>query len=112
VSDELGLPATDEPGGAYANAPEEVTASDLLRIYLNQMGRYKLLTAVQEVDLAKAIEAGLFAQTLVKEKRVNLGLGSGSGAVSERRRPIIMPIGLICIGLVLVVSGGRCRYNG
>ncbi|WP_413788689.1 sigma-70 factor domain-containing protein, partial [Micromonospora andamanensis] len=46
------LDATDERG----------VSTDLVRAYLNGIGRTKLLTAVQEVDLAKRIEAGLFAE--------------------------------------------------
>ena len=34
---------------------------DVLRLYLNQIGRVPLLTAEQEVELARAMEAGLFA---------------------------------------------------
>ena len=33
---------------------------DVLRLYLNQIGRVPLLTAEQEVELARAMEAGLF----------------------------------------------------
>ena len=36
--------------------------SDLVRIYLREIGKVPLLTAHDEVELAKAIEAGLFAQ--------------------------------------------------
>jgi RNA polymerase sigma factor (sigma-70 family) len=41
---------------------ERGVSADLVRAYLNGIGRRKLLTAEQEVDLAKAIEAGLFAE--------------------------------------------------
>ncbi len=37
-------------------------SADLVRAYLNGIGRTKLLTAEQEVDLARRIEAGLFAE--------------------------------------------------
>ncbi len=41
---------------------ERGVSADLVRAYLNGIGRTKLLTAEQEVDLAKRIEAGLFAE--------------------------------------------------
>jgi RNA polymerase nonessential primary-like sigma factor len=37
-------------------------AADLVRVYLNGIGKTALLTAEQEVDLAKRIEAGVFAK--------------------------------------------------
>ncbi|RKN19739.1 RNA polymerase sigma factor SigB [Micromonospora musae] len=46
------LDATDERG----------VSTDLVRAYLNGIGRTKLLTAAQEVELSKRIEAGLFAE--------------------------------------------------
>jgi RNA polymerase primary sigma factor len=39
--------------------------SDLVRIYLREIGKVPLLTAQDEVDLAKAVEAGLFAQEML-----------------------------------------------
>ncbi|MFB9903518.1 sigma-70 family RNA polymerase sigma factor [Allokutzneria oryzae] len=44
-----------------ASAPEP----DLVRRYLNQVGSTPLLTAEQEVDLAKRIEAGVYAEQLL-----------------------------------------------
>src|SRR3954463_9056235 len=46
------LDATDERG----------VSADLVRAYLNGIGRTRLLTAVEEVELSKRIEAGLFAE--------------------------------------------------
>jgi RNA polymerase nonessential primary-like sigma factor len=37
-------------------------AADLVRVYLNGIGKTALLTAADEVELAKRIEAGVFAQ--------------------------------------------------
>ncbi|WP_285731094.1 RNA polymerase sigma factor RpoD [Nocardiopsis sp. ATB16-24] len=38
------------------------SGSDLVRLYLREIGRVPLLTAQEEVDLAQAVEAGLYAQ--------------------------------------------------
>ncbi|GAA2621993.1 RNA polymerase sigma factor [Paractinoplanes durhamensis] len=46
------LDATDERG----------VSADLVRAYLNGIGRTRLLTAVEEVELSKRIEAGLYAE--------------------------------------------------
>jgi len=40
-------------------------AADLVRVYLNGIGKTALLTAAQEVELAKRIEAGVFAQHML-----------------------------------------------
>ncbi|HEX4248431.1 MAG TPA: RNA polymerase sigma factor, partial [Pseudonocardia sp.] len=40
-------------------------AADLVRVYLNGIGKRALLTAEQEVDLAKRIEAGVFANHML-----------------------------------------------
>ena len=38
-----------------------LVSTDLVRVYLNTIGKTALLTAEQEVELAKRIEAGLYA---------------------------------------------------
>jgi RNA polymerase nonessential primary-like sigma factor len=40
-------------------------AADLVRVYLNGIGKRALLTAADEVDLAKRIEAGVFARHML-----------------------------------------------
>ncbi len=44
---------------------EIATSADLVRVYLNEIGKVALLTAADEVELAKRIEAGLYAQHLL-----------------------------------------------
>src|SRR3982751_727424 len=44
-------------------------AADLVRVYLNGIGKTALLNAADEVELAKRIEAGLYAQHLLATKK-------------------------------------------
>ena len=85
-------------------------AADPVRAYLKEIGRVPLLTAEQEVDLAKRIEAGLFAA----EK-----LASGVAMPASLRRELewierdgqTAKRGLIEANLRLVVSLAK-RYTG
>ena len=52
-----------------ADLDAQSPAADLVRVYLNGIGRTALLTAEDEVDLAKRIEAGLYAQHLLATKK-------------------------------------------
>ncbi|TDE24052.1 RNA polymerase sigma factor RpoD [Actinomadura sp. 6K520] len=84
--------------------------SDLVRIYLREIGRVPLLTAEDEVELAKSIEAGLFAEekmastaVLARGELLDLEQLSREGARAKQR--------LIEANLRLVVSIAK-RYVG
>jgi RNA polymerase primary sigma factor len=99
------------PRPAQAEARRAVTG-DLVRIYLREIGRVPLLTAHEEVELAKAIEAGLFAEEMIQAgvradgrgpQLADLMLVSADGARAKQR--------LIEANLRLVVSIAK-RYIG
>ncbi|MDX6220473.1 MAG: polymerase primary sigma factor [Frankiales bacterium] len=57
----------DEPEDAPLALDEAPPGIDLVKAYLREIGRVALLTAVEEVDLAKRIEAGLFAAEKLRQ---------------------------------------------
>jgi len=101
------LDATDERGAS----------ADLVRAYLNGIGRTKLLTAAEEVELARRIEAGLYAEEklaadaeastdgdrLSPELRADLATIVAQGRAAKER--------LLEANLRLVVSIAK-RYTG
>jgi len=95
-----------EEGDLSRKAP----TSDLVRIYLREIGRVPLLTAEDEVELAKTIEAGLFAEEkmarsaiLSRMERLDLEQLGRDGVRAKQR--------LIEANLRLVVSIAK-RYVG
>ncbi|MFJ9754662.1 RNA polymerase sigma factor [Streptomyces sp. NPDC101149] len=115
-------PESEEPpAGEVSEAPEPAEplrgradtsgpSSDLFRQYLREIGRIPLLTAVEEVELARRVEAGLFAEEklgntpdLDSELALDLDRLVVMGRVAKRR--------LIEANLRLVVSVAK-RYVG
>ena len=62
--EERGISLTDDCGRAdrgratYVNGDLAAATTDSLQLFLNEAGRYALLTAAEEVELAKSIERG------------------------------------------------------
>jgi RNA polymerase primary sigma factor/RNA polymerase nonessential primary-like sigma factor len=85
------------------------TSGDLVRAYLDGIGRRELLDAEQEVRLAKRIEAGLFAEHLLEDigrgadARAELALVAAEGRAARDE--------LLEANLRLVVSVAK-RYTG
>jgi RNA polymerase nonessential primary-like sigma factor len=55
-------PSDSRPELSAEDLDAQSPAADLVRVYLNGIGKTALLTAAQEVDLARRIEAGVFAK--------------------------------------------------
>jgi RNA polymerase sigma factor (sigma-70 family) len=60
------LDTIDAVDDATRDLDEAAPASDLMRVYLNEIGRTPLLAAAEEVELAKRIEAGVYAAELLR----------------------------------------------
>ena len=56
LTDDCARPETSE--STYVNGTLAAATTDALQLFLNEAGRYKLLTAADEVELAKRIERG------------------------------------------------------
>src|SRR5215468_7095913 len=75
--EERGIALTDDcarpetPDSTYVNGDLNVATTDALQLFLNEAGRYPLLTAAEEVELAKLIERG---DLQAKERMINSNL--------------------------------------
>jgi len=97
-------PADDEPVAEPAGP-----TSDPVRLYLKEIGKVPLLTAELEVELATAVEAGLFAE----EKLLQPGLSQAERRDLElvRLQGVLAKRHLVEANLRLVVSIAK-RYVG
>ena len=108
-------PAPDE-GEERARARREVDTAlkaptnDPVRMYLKEIGRVALLTAQEEVDLAKRIEAGLFAEEKI-ERNGELSADDRRKLAWTRRDGQMAKRHLVEANLRLVVSIAK-RYVG
>ncbi|MEU8435101.1 RNA polymerase sigma factor [Streptomyces sp. NPDC029216] len=107
---ELIEPAPPQPGRGQAGPGTGGPSADLFRQYLREIGRIPLLTAAEEVELARRVEAGLFAEEklggatdLDSQLAVDLDKLVVMGRMAKRR--------LIESNLRLVVSVAK-RYVG
>jgi RNA polymerase nonessential primary-like sigma factor len=103
--------AAEVPEDERLDLDEQVVSADLVRVYLNEIGKVPLLNAEQEVDLAKRIEAGLYAEHVLSEQGEALPL-------PERRELRALAVDgqrakehLLQANLRLVVSLAK-RYTG
>jgi RNA polymerase primary sigma factor len=102
AQDEEDLPSLDDSGPA--------ASADLVRVYLREIGRVALLTAELEVELARRVEAGVFAAERIAD---------GTSMPIDLRRDLAMIAAdgeraksqLIEANLRLVVSIAK-RYSG
>jgi RNA polymerase primary sigma factor len=62
---------SDAGEGVYSNGELATATTDSLQLFLNEIGRYPLLTAEEEVALAKRIERG---DAAAKERMINSNL--------------------------------------
>jgi RNA polymerase primary sigma factor len=69
LTDDCSLPDVDE--ATYVNEQVAAMTTDSLQLFLNEAGRYPLLTASEEVELAKRIERG---DQAAKDRMINSNL--------------------------------------
>src|SRR5919198_1539526 len=86
------VPQQREPEMGEVDLDAQGPAADLVRVYLNGIGRTALLTAEEEVELAKRIEAGVFAEHM---------LDTGENLTPARRGELT----------ALVVDGRRAKNH-
>jgi RNA polymerase primary sigma factor len=69
ISDDCGRDVPEQV--TYANADLAAATTDAMRLFLNEIARYPLLTPDEEVDLAKRVEQG---DAAAKERLINSNL--------------------------------------
>jgi RNA polymerase primary sigma factor len=85
VLETRGEASEDEVGKPHGirQGRDEVSVNDPVRLYLKEIGKVRLLTAAQEVDLAMRMEAGDFAAEVLAS------IDSSNGIDEERFRLVV-----------------------
>lgn len=103
--------ASDVKVRAHAREAHSDAEPDLVRSYLNEIGRIPLLSASEEVELAKRIEAGVYADYLLRTD-------AEAGGRDQRDLRVIADEGLrakermVRANLRLVVAAAKKRQGG
>lgn len=98
---------------ARRNTGREIEGRDSVGLYLDEIARTPLLDAAREVELAKAIEAGLYAESLLAQGRVGRRKGGAPKLANQAELEWIAEEGqkavteFISANLRLVVSIAR-----
>src|ERR1700758_2782897 len=71
LQDDCAVPEAEEHEAHYANDEVASMTTDSLQLFLNEAGRYPLLSAAEEVELAKKIERG---DQHAKDRMINSNL--------------------------------------
>ena len=103
-------PAAGDDAG-FETASESTQTTDLVRVYLTSIGKVKLLTAEQEVDLARRIEAGLYAEQLLADPKRRFGEAKRRDLRAVAKDGQAAKKHLLEANLRLVVSVAK-RYTG
>jgi RNA polymerase primary sigma factor len=93
-------------GRGHSDRPRESgpAAANSLSLYLREIGRYRLLTRAEEVQLAKRIEAG---DEQAKERLINANLRLVVAVAKHYRRPAIPLLDLIQEGTLGLIRASE-----
>ncbi len=106
-------PARNAAGRGTRGATREIEGRDSVGLYLDEIARTPLLDAATEVELSKAIEAGLLAERLLAEGRIGRKRGGAPKSATEEELEWLAEQGraavdlFISANLRLVVSIAR-----
>jgi RNA polymerase primary sigma factor len=92
------------PGRRTGSREPGVAAADPLALYLNDIGRYRLLTRAEEVQLAKRIERG---DEQAKERLINANLRLVVSVAKRHRRQSMPLLDLIQEGTIGLIRASE-----